>query len=252
MSETKRLGSNLRSINLPTILVVEEEQSNKKIIIDALSENGFSIITCNSEEEIYKAISKKDTLMKLVILGLILPDLNLELCKKLKQFNNSTPILIISSLTTEADIVLGLDSGADDYLTKPFGIKELVARCKALFRRRDFNVSNFSEKDFYDNEEEKLITYSNLSIYTKEYRATKDNIGLELSPKEYKLLKLFIKNPNRVWSREEILKKIWGHQFTGDTKTVDVHIRWLRKKIEDEPSTPKLILTVRGFGYRFC
>ena len=156
---------------------------------------------------------------------------------------NTTPILVISARDSETDRVLGLEVGADDYLVKPFGLRELVARCRALLRRSSQSETSPSQPHSF--------THANLCLYPSECRVTRDGTDLTLSPKEYKILELFIQNPKRVWSRDQLLEKIWGVDFIGDTKTVDVHIRWLREKVEQEPSSPQLIRTVRGFGYRF-
>jgi len=159
----------------------------------------------------------------------------------LRRFNNNTPILVISARDSEMDRVLGLEVGADDYLVKPFGLRELVARCRALLRRSQQTPLVLPE----------VYSHANLRLYVNECRVTRDEKDLNLSPKEYKILELFLQNPKRVWSREQLLERIWGIDFVGDTKTVDVHIRWLREKVEEQPSSPQLIRTVRGFGYRF-
>ena len=175
----------------------------------------------------------------------MLPGLNgLELCRKIRNEELYTPILILSAKGNESDRVLGLEVGADDYLTKPFGISELIARCRALLRRS----KRGKEKK---QKIETIIEYKNIKMFTEECRVTNFNQEIILSPKEFKLLELFIKNPKRVWSRDLILEKIWAIDFIGDTKTVDVHVRWLREKLEENPSAPKIIKTVRGFGYRF-
>ena len=181
----------------------------------------------------------------LILLDLMLPGLNgLELCRKIRNEELYTPILILSAKGNESDRVLGLEVGADDYLTKPFGISELIARCRALLRRS----KRGKEKK---QKIETIIEYKNIKMFTEECRVTNFNQEIILSPKEFKLLELFIKNPKRVWSRDLILEKIWAIDFIGDTKTVDVHVRWLREKLEENPSAPKIIKTVRGFGYRF-
>jgi two-component system phosphate regulon response regulator PhoB len=164
-----------------------------------------------------------------------------DLCRELRRINNNTPILVISARDSETDRVLGLEVGADDYLVKPFGLRELVARCRALLRRAQQDPSVLPE----------IYSHANLCLYVNECRVTRDGNDLNLSPKEYKILELFLQHPKRVWSRDQLLEKIWGIDFVGDTKTVDVHIRWLREKIEEQPSSPELIRTVRGFGYRF-
>ncbi|MGB5596898.1 MAG: response regulator transcription factor, partial [Crocosphaera sp.] len=142
---------------------------------------------------------------------------------------------------SETDRVLGLEVGADDYLTKPFSMRELVARCRALIRRQDFsNSSSAAVKKFRD-----------ITLFTEECRVMVGEEQINLSPKEYRLLDLFMSYPRRVWSRDQLIEQIWGPDFLGDTKTVDVHIRWLREKLEKEPSQPEYLITVRGFGYRF-
>ena len=122
-------------------------------------------------------------------------------------------------------------------------MRELVARCRALLRR--------SQQQPTEETAESVLRHENLCLFSEECRVTRDDQDLNLSPKEYRILELFIQNPKRVWSRDQLLEKVWGIDFVGDTKTVDVHIRWLREKIEEEPSSPKHIRTVRGFGYRF-
>ena len=181
----------------------------------------------------------------LLVLDLMLPGLGgLDLCRQLRKRNNDTPVLVISARDSETDRVLGLEVGADDYLVKPFGLRELVARCRALLRRS-------RQSETVSHQDREVIQSGNLCLFARECRVTRDGEDLTLSPKEYKILELLIRNPKRVWSRDQLLERIWGIDFVGDTKTVDVHIRWLREKIEDEPSSPQHIRTVRGFGYRF-
>jgi len=148
---------------------------------------------------------------------------------------------VVSARESETDRVLGLEVGADDYLVKPFGMCELVARCRALLRR-----SQPAEPAG-----DRVLEHANLRLYPDECRVYRDGVEVNLSPKEYRLLELFMQNPRRVWSREKLLEHVWGHDYFGDSKTVDVHIRWLREKLEANPSAPEHLQTVRGFGYRF-
>ena len=141
----------------------------------------------------------------------------------------------------EIDRVIGLEVGADDYLVKPFSLRELVARIKALLRR---------SKVVEPESKSKVFQHGDLMINLSEHRVTVSERNVELSPKEFKILAMLMGAPGRVFSREELLEQVWGLDFYGDTKTVDVHIRWLREKIEEDPSSPKFIQTVRGFGYR--
>ncbi|WP_320664673.1 response regulator transcription factor [Prochlorococcus sp. MIT 1223] len=241
---------NIHGKSLPngtTLLIVEDDQNILSILERTLETEGYLVKSCKNGEEAKDLLySNKGKSISLIIMDVVLPGINgLELCHELRKNGNQVPILIISGRDSEIDKVLALESGADDYLVKPFGLRELVARCNSHIRRTLF-------RDTYKLAEVRgPYKHSNICLYPQEYRATIKEIELELSPKEYKLLELFIQSPKKVWSRDKILEKIWGINFTGDRKTVDVHIRWLRKKIEDDPSDPKLIQTVRGFGYRF-
>ena len=186
---------------------------------------------------------KKD--VDLIILDLMLPGLNgLELCRKIRNDEDYTPILILSAKDNESDRVLGLEVGADDYLIKPFGLNELIARSRALIRRSKRNKK-------YIEKSKTVLEFNHIKMFLEECRVTSFDKEITLSPKEFKLLELFLKNPKRVWSRDLILEKIWEIDFIGDTKTVDVHVRWLREKLEEDPSAPKFLKTVRGFGYKF-
>lgn len=228
------------------LLVVEDDETIRETVGDALKSEGYDVLTCGDGAEALQLLIDQTTPeVNLIVLDLMLPGMGgLDLCRELRRSNNTTPILVISARDSETDRVLGLEVGADDYLVKPFGLRELVARCRALLRRS----RQLPELD----EPETILHHGNLSLFMRECRVTRNGVDLTLSPKEYKILELFIQNPKQVWSRDQLLEKVWGVDFVGDSKTVDVHIRWLREKIEDQPSTPKFIRTVRGFGYRFA
>ena len=233
------------AVSTRRLLVVEDDDSIRETVGEALRAEGFEVQTCADGASALKLITAETSdPVDLIVLDLMLPGLGgLDLCRELRRINNTTPILVISARDSETDRVLGLEVGADDYLVKPFGLRELVARCRALLRRSSQSETSPSQQHSF--------THANLCLYPSECRVTRDGTDLTLSPKEYKILELFIQNPKRVWSRDQLLEKIWGVDFIGDTKTVDVHIRWLREKVEQEPSSPQLIRTVRGFGYRF-
>jgi two-component system phosphate regulon response regulator PhoB len=202
------------------------------------------VSACGNGRDALKALQNSDTdpAYSLVVLDLMLPGLGgLDLCRQLRQNGDRTPILVVSARDSETDRVLGLEVGADDYLVKPFGMRELVARCRALLRR-----SLPAE-----SEAERVLEHANLQLWPEECRVCRDGVEVNLSPKEYRLLELFMQNPRRVWSRDKLLEHVWGHDYFGDSKTVDVHIRWLREKLEANPSAPEHLITVRGFGYRF-
>ena len=227
------------------LLIVEDDETIRETVGDTLRSEGFEVLTHGNGADALRLLNDQSTgEIDLIVLDLMLPGMGgLDLCRELRRTSHQTPILVISARDSETDRVVGLEVGADDYLVKPFGLKELVARCRALLRRS----RQMPDLDLPQT----ILHHENLSLFVRECRVTRNGVDLTLSPKEYKILELFIQNPKQVWSRDQLLEKVWGIDFVGDTKTVDVHIRWLREKIEEQPSTPKLIRTVRGFGYRF-
>ncbi len=235
-----------KSLQDSRILLVEDDKSIRLTVSETLSSEGFRVSTFKDGLSALDFINndiKKD--VDLIILDLMLPGLNgLELCRKIRNEEDYTPILILSAKDNESDRVLGLEVGADDYLTKPFGLNELIARSRALIRRSKRNKK-------YIEKSKTVLEFNHIKMFLEECRVTSFDKEIPLSPKEFKLLELFLKNPKRVWSRDLILEKIWEIDFIGDTKTVDVHVRWLREKLEQDPSAPKLLKTVRGFGYKF-
>ena len=235
-----------KSLQDSRILLVEEDKSIRLTVSETLSSEGFRVLSFKDGLSALDFINndiKKD--VDLIILDLMLPGLNgLELCRKIRNDEDYTPILILSAKDNESDRVLGLEVGADDYLTKPFGLNELIARSRALIRRSKRNKK-------YIEKSKTVLEFNHIKMFLEECRVTSFDKEITLSPKEFKLLELFMKNPKRVWSRDLILEKIWEIDFIGDTKTVDVHVRWLREKLEEDPSAPKFLKTVRGFGYKF-
>jgi two-component system phosphate regulon response regulator PhoB len=226
----------------PKLLVVEDDDTIRETIRDALFIEGFEVSACADGRAALDLLKRqKETPFALVVLDLMLPGLSgLDVCRQLRAAGDQTPILVVSARDHETDRVLGLEVGADDYLIKPFGMRELVARARALMRRSSTKSTTTQ-----------MLSHENLRLYPDECRVTRDGNELNLSPKEYRLLELFMQHPRRVWSRDKLLEQIWGHDYFGDSKTVDVHIRWLREKLEDNPSEPVHLQTVRGFGYRF-
>ncbi|BAZ82970.1 MAG: winged helix-turn-helix domain-containing protein [Sphaerospermopsis kisseleviana] len=229
------------------ILVVEDEELIREMLVMALEEEGYEVITANDGRSAVEYLrncgsNSEESAFDLVILDLMLPQINgLDICRLLRHQGNSVPILILSAKGSETDRVLGLEVGADDYLTKPFSMRELVARCRALLRRQ--RLSNLPSIP--------VLKYKDISLNPQECRVLVRGKEVNLSPKEFRLLELFMSYARRVWSREQLLDQVWGPDFLGDSKTVDVHIRWLREKLEQDPSHPEYIVTVRGFGYRF-
>jgi two-component system, OmpR family, phosphate regulon response regulator PhoB len=237
--------SKLAQINC--ILLVEDEDLIRDMVKVALEEEGYEVHTASNGRAALNILQSPDfsrdkLTPDLIILDLMLPEVNgLDICRLLRYQGDITPILVISAKSSETDRVLGLEVGADDYLTKPFSMRELIARCRALLRRQ--NYTNLSPSA--------VQKYREISLFSQECRVIVRGIEVNLSPKEFRLLELFMSYPRRVWSREQLIEQVWGLDFLGDTKTVDVHIRWLREKLESEPSQPEYLITVRGFGYRF-
>ncbi|RUT13852.1 DNA-binding response regulator [Chroococcidiopsis cubana SAG 39.79] len=229
------------------ILVVEDENLIREMLVMALEAEGFAIATAADGRTALTLLQSSeptfgDFPFDLVILDLMLPQINgLDICRLLRHQGNQVPILILSAKGSETDRVLGLEVGADDYLTKPFSMRELVARCRALLRRQRIGVLP----------QVPILQFKDVTLYPQECRVTVRAQEVNLSPKEFRLLELFMTYPRRVWSREQLLDQVWGADFVGDSKTVDVHIRWLREKLEKDPSHPEYLVTVRGFGYRF-
>ncbi|MGF1499131.1 MAG: winged helix-turn-helix domain-containing protein [Elainellaceae cyanobacterium] len=239
-----------QSTRLGRVLIVEDEEVIRETITLALAEEGYEVLTaedgntalemvCHPSRSSYPATSDID----LIVLDLMLPQINgLDLCRLIRHEGNDVPILILSAKGTETDRVVGLEVGADDYLTKPFGMRELIARCRALLRRYQHSRPKAKEAN---------INFQDIVLYPQECRVVVRGQEISLSPKEFRLLELFMSHPRRVWSREQLIERVWGPDFMGDSKTVDVHIRWLREKLEADPSHPEYLITVRGFGYRF-
>lgn len=247
LPESSRSQAHLR---LGKVLVVEDEELIRETIALALSEEGYEVVTAEDGRQMLSFFNKTQEgeesgadSLDLVILDLMLPYINgLDLCRLIRHQGNSVPILMLSARGSETDRVVGLEVGADDYLTKPFGMRELIARCRALLRRHRYTQPQSQEQ---------VLKFQEITLYLQECRVTLRGQEINLSPKEFRILELFMSYPRRVWSREQLIERVWGVDFMGDSKTVDVHIRWLREKLEVDPSHPEYLLTVRGFGYRF-
>jgi len=229
------------------ILVVEDEDLIREMLVLALEEEGYEVETAIDGRTAIDFLQLNEPTDKacpfdLLILDIMIPHVNgLDLCRLLRYQENPVPILILSAKASETDRVLGLEVGADDYLTKPFSMRELVARCRALLRRQRLNCLPQTP----------VLQWREIILNPQECRVSVRGEEVNLSPKEFKLLELFLSYPRRVWSREQLIEQVWGPDFLGDTKTVDVHMRWLREKLELDPSNPEYLVTVRGFGYRF-
>lgn len=226
------------------VLVVDDEQSIITLLQYNLEQNGFEVITAMDGEE------GRDLAMShnpdFIVLDLMLPKLDgIEVCKQLRQNRLTTPILMLTAKDDEFDKVLGLELGADDYMTKPFSPREIIARIKAILRRTGDNAGQAVqevEKDY--------LQIADLKIYPEKYEAYFADKLIELTPKEFELLLYLITNKGRVLTRDQLLSAVWNYDFAGDTRIVDVHISHLREKIELNSKKPVYIKTVRGMGYK--
>ena len=226
-----------------TILVVEDEENLLAAIKYNLDNEGYLSITANNGTEAIGLVSSEAP--DLVILDVMLPELDgLEVCRIIRK-DNDVPIIFLTAKDQEMDRVVGLELGADDYVVKPFSMRELLARVKAMLRRQ--RVKDSFTKDHL----EEVLVSGSLSLNTASRILTRDGEILDIKPRAFDLLLLLMQNKGRAFSREQILERLWGTDFYGDTRTVDVHIRWIREKIEDDPSDPTKLKTVRSIGYRF-
>lgn len=222
------------------ILIVDDELHIVELLKYNLETNGYKVIyALNGKEGIASAIEKKPDL---ILLDVMLPEMDgFDVCKEVKKNKSieKVPIIMLTAKSEEFDKILGLELGADDYITKPFSVRELMARVKVVLRRN------------LKDDQSEIINIDNLAIDLAKHEVVKDGSKIDLTLKEFELLKLLILNKGRVMTRDFLLDKIWGYEYYGETRTVDVHVRHLRQKIEDDDKNPQYIETVRGIGYRF-
>lgn len=235
---------------METILVVDDEPT----LLDTLKYNlvkaGYNVRT--AEDGLEALQTARATRPNLILLDLMLPGLDgIEVCRLLRR-ESDVPIIMLTARDEEIDKVLGLELGADDYLTKPFSLRELLARVKALLRRNEAVKARGEAAEAIPpaNGKGSTLRAANLTLDTGQHRATRDGMELNLKPREFDLLAFLMLNPGQVFTRDQLLDKVWGYEYMGDSRTVDVHMRWLREKIEDNPSDPHVLETVRGVGYR--
>ena len=243
-----------------TILVVDDEAILVDTIAYNLEQAGYQVITAADGASALETARR--TTPDLIILDIMLPEMDgLEVCRQLRRENNTatTPIMMLTAKGDEIDKVVGLEVGADDYVTKPFGRRELLARVRALLRRAEYTpASSAEERSAQENSASSEVPRPHRELAAGPIRI--DLAGrrvfcrgqeLELQPKQFDLLTFLVRNRGTVMTRDQLLHNVWGYDYAGDTRTVDVHIRWLREKIEEDPANPRLIQTVRGVGYAF-
>lgn len=230
-------------VKIPKILVVDDEENIRALVRFNLEKAGYQIMEASNGKNALEIIAEDRP--DLIILDLMLPVIDgLDVCRKLKGslITSAIPIIMLTAKSDEVDRVIGLELGADDYLTKPFGPRELIARIKAVLRRSILPATTANVA--------KELHFGSLLINLTNYAAYLSGDKLELTLKEFEVLCLLVQNPNQAFSREKLLESIWGYEYYGDTRTVDVHIRHLRAKLEKAPEIANAIETVRGIGYR--
>ena len=229
------------------ILVLEDESSIRSFILVNLKKNGFETVEAASGEE---ALEKLDRSVDLALMDVMLPGISgFEVCKRAREQYTSLGIIMLTAKGQEENRIEGLELGADDYIVKPFSPKELVARINALVRR--LNIIDTAQPVEEEPEDDGKIVSGKFVILQDERKLLKDGKEIELTPIEYTLVKYFMENANKAVHRDEILNNVWGYNYVGDFKIVDVNIRRIRQKIEDDPSNPKYIEKVWGYGYRW-
>ncbi len=223
------------------ILVVDDERPIVEILKINLEKNGYKVLCAyDGEAAVEKALSEEPDL---ILLDVMLPKTDgFTVCKRVRE-KSSVPIIMLTAREEEVDKVLGLELGADDYMTKPFSLRELMARVKANLRRTQITMKSESGSD--------ILSFGDLTIDTEKYEVKKKDSAISLTFREFELLKFLATRKGKIFTREQLLNKVWDYEFYGDVRTVDVTIRRLREKIEDNPSMPSYIITKRGVGYYF-
>ncbi|PRR84121.1 response regulator [Clostridium vincentii] len=224
------------------VLIVDDEEHIVELLKFNLTNAGYKVITANNGLDALKLA--KENKPDLLLLDLMLPGMDgLDVCKEIKRNKESsnTSIIMLTAKGEEFDKILGLELGADDYITKPFSIRELLARVKAVLRRAGSREEGLDE----------VFESGRLKINFERHEVFIEDVKVDLTLKEFELLQILIKNKGKILQRETLLDKIWGYEYIGETRTVDVHIRYIRKKIEEDDKNPRFIETIRGVGYRF-
>ena len=233
------------------VLIVDDEPSIITLLAFNLEKEGYSVKTASDGLEGYELAATNQ--YDFIILDLMLPSMDgMDICKKLRQEKVNTPILMLTAKDDELEKIIGLELGADDYMTKPFSPREVLARMKAIMRRIG-EPTDTAERDHANEaaDEEEKVQVGEIVIYPHQYEVLVRGDSIELTPKEFELLLYMTKRLNRILSREQLLNVIWNFDYAGETRIVDVHISHLREKIEVDTKNPEYIRTVRGFGYKF-
>ena len=230
-----------------TILIVDDEKTIVDMLVYNLQKEGYNTLEANDgEEAVNVALSQKPDL---ILLDIMLPKMDgLAVCKRIRQTLN-IPILMLSAKDEEIDKILGLELGADDYITKPFSVRELMARVKANLRKAELSGAEKAGKEEEEKEEENIIAVGDLALDLNKFEVKVRGEIMDLTLREFEVLKYLANQPGQVVTREVLLEKVWGYEYYGDIRTVDVTVRRIREKIEKDTSNPKILITKRGVGY---
>jgi DNA-binding response OmpR family regulator len=221
-----------------TILVVDDEPTLRETLVDALEADGFRVVAAADGRQALASFRAEQP--DLVLLDLMLPELSgIEVCRIIRQ-ESGVPIVMLTAKDSELDKVVGLELGADDYVTKPFSLRELSARIRALFRRAEKTAVEAPPA---------VVDLGRVQADLAGHRLLRDGATVPIKPKAFELLAFLLRHPGQVFTRDQLLEHVWGYDYAGETRTVDVHVHWLRSQIEDDPGNPQLIHTVRGVGY---
>ncbi len=227
-----------------TILVVEDEPTLRETLADALEADGFRVVVAADGREALTQFRAERP--DLILLDIMLPELSGIEVTRIIRAESGVPIVMLTAKDSELDKVVGLELGADDYVTKPFSLRELTARIRALFRRSEAAAAAATA-----GSAPTIVDLGQVQADLAGHRLLRDGQALPVKPKAFELLAFLIRNPGQVFTRDQLLEKVWGYDYAGETRTVDVHVHWLRSQIEDDPGQPVFIHTVRGVGYVF-
>ena len=223
-----------------TILVVDDEPTLRETLVESLEIDGYRVVAAADGREALERFRAESP--DLVLLDLMLPELSgIEVCRIIRS-ESAVPIVMLTAKDSEIDKVVGLELGADDYVTKPFSLRELSARIRALFRRTEAPVSD---------DQRALIDLGDVQVDLPGHRLLRDGRAVAIKPKAFELLAFLLRHAGQAFTRDQLLEQVWGYDFAGETRTVDVHIHWLRGEIESDPANPRFIHTIRGHGYVF-
>ena len=226
-----------------SVLVVDDEPTVRETLAETLEQDGLRVITAADGREALEKfrLEKPD----LILLDLMLPELSgMEVCRIIRR-ESAVPILMLTARDSEIDKVVGLELGADDYVTKPFSLRELQARVRALLRRTE------AQAPAQATAQPAMIELGDVTVDLAGHRLLRDGEPLPVKPKAFELLAFLLRHPGQVFERDQLLERVWGYDYAGETRTVDVHVHWLRSQLEQDPSRPRFLQTVRGVGYVF-